>query len=514
MHKYSKFLFLLLGLVILNTSFSQKKSIKKLDAYFEQAIKDWNIPGMGVAIVKDGEVILAKGYGVKDVATGEAVDENTLFAIASNSKAFTSAALATLVDEGLIAWDDKVRDYLPYFELYDSYVSNEMTIADLLCHRSGLATFSGDLIWYGSSHSREEVIRRAKYLEPVAGFRESYGYQNIMFLAAGEIIPVVTGKSWEEYIQEKFLNPLSMNNTLTSVTQFTKETNLALPHNEENGKNHTIDWVNWDNIAPAGAILSSVSDLTKWMNLQLNMGMLDTTAIWSERQANEMWSVHTPQNLSSWSRSTFPSKTFSGYGLGWELFNYQGRKIVAHGGGYDGMISKTVLIPEENMGFVFLTNNINWLPSALANQVMDEFLGCDEYVDWGAKYLGYKQGSDARAIEEEKAAEEARIKDTKPSLPLEAYAGTYGGEMYGNCTVRIIGDQLAFQFEPTSLFRGTFRHWHYDTFQLNWSSDMMLPSGMVQFILNPKGEVEEMLIDVPNPDFDFTELEFKKLSND
>lgn len=474
-------------------------------------LEQWNIPGMAVAIIDDGEVVLSKGYGVKNIDTKEPVDEHTIFAVASNSKAFTAAALAQLVDEGEIKWDDKVQDYLPWFQLYDPYVSANLTIRDLLCHRSGLATFSGDLLWYGSSHSREEILRRARHLEPAYGFREAYGYQNIMFLAAGEIIPVVTGKSWEDYIQEEFLNPLGMNNTLYSVNQFTPETNLASPHNEVNGKNRAIEWVNWDNIAPAGALISSVNDMSKWLQLQLNEGVWGADTLYSARNAKEMWTVQTPQSVSSWSAETFPGKTFAGYGLGWELSNYRGHKVVAHGGGYDGMISRTLMVPSEGIGVVILTNNINFLSYGLGYQILDGLLGAKDGNDYGALLLEFKKAGEEEDKANKAKEEEERIPDTQPSLELSEYAGTYEDKMYGKLEVRVIGDQLAFQFVPTPLFRGTLRHWHYDTFQLNWGTQMMLPSGKAQFGLNAEGRVSTLDIDVPNPDFDFTELKFKKV---
>jgi len=213
-------LFVLFTISLSAQSKTDKAILTKLDATFEKALKDFNVPGMAIAIVKDDQVIFNKGYGVKNAKTGEPVTPNSSFAIASNTKAFTAAALAILVDEGKIKWTDKVRKYLPYFQLYSPFVSEEMTIRDLLCHRTGLATFSGDLIWYGTTHSREEVIRRAKYLEPVYGFRETYGYSNIMFLAAGEIIPAVTGQSWDDFIKERFFTPLNMPFANTSIKQF------------------------------------------------------------------------------------------------------------------------------------------------------------------------------------------------------------------------------------------------------------------------------------------------------
>jgi len=498
-------------------SFSQRQKsleqkINTLDAYYEKALKDWNVPGMAIAIVKDGEVVFSKGYGVRSVDTGKKVDDKTNFAIASNSKAFTTAALATLIDAGKLNWDDNVRDYLPYFTLYDDFVSEHFTIRDLVCHRSGLETFSGDLLWYGSNYTREEVIRKARFLEPKYDFRTHYGYQNIMFIAAGEIVGKVSGMSWDDYIKKVFFEPLRMTTTITSVNDIDKKSNIALPHNtNEEGVNHVIDWVNWDNIGGAGAILSNVSELSNWMIAQLNRGVFENDTLWTAQRSKEMWALTTPQEISNWRNENMPTQTFNGYALGWAVYNIHGHKIVNHGGGYDGMISKTVLIPEENIGFVIVTNSNNWAPGALANQTIDVLLNVKEDLDWSTMYLGFKERGDKRAKEAVVQAEKDRVKNTKPSLSLEDYAGTYGGEMYGNCTVEVEGDHLKFQFEPTPLFRGTMTHWHYDTFQLNWSTDMMLPSGTVQFILNPKGKVEEMKIVVPNPDFYFEELEFMKL---
>lgn len=501
---------LLISLASLAQVKVSNKQIKIIHNHLEQQVEKWNIPGVSVAIVRSGEVLLSEGYGVKNSTTEDPVDDNTLFAVASNTKAFTAAAIGMLVDEGKMNWDDKVQEHLPYFQLYDPYVSANMTVRDLLCHRSGLETFSGDLIWYGSNYSREEVIRRARFLEPKYDFRSHYGYQNIMFITAGEIVSKVSGMSWDDFIKNRFFEPMHMSSSNTSISSFTSSSNVATPHNEKNGQNQAIEWTNWDNIGGAGAINSSAHDMGKWLQCQLNGGKVDTTQLFSSQVQKETWTIQTPKSISDWSLSMLPSKTMNGYGLGWDIFNYQGRKVVTHGGGYDGMISQTVMIPEEDLAFVILTNNINYLPFVLAYELTDMLLDVDEPTGLNKALYEYKL-EDAAAQEAKDSAEEGRIKDTKQSLELAKYAGTYGGEMYGNCIVRLIGDQLAFQFEPTPIFRGTLRHWHYDTFQLNWGTKMMLPSGTLQFILGSDGEVEEMRIVVENPDFDFTELEFKRL---
>ena len=503
-------LFVLFTISLTAQNKADKATLAKLDAIFAKALKDFNVHGMAIAIVKDDQVIFNKGYGVKSTITNEPVTPSTSFAIASNSKAFTAAALAILVDEGKIKWSDKVRTYLPYFQLYNPYVSEEMTIRDLLCHRAGLATFSGDLIWYGTTHSREEIIRRAKYLEPVYGFREAYGYSNILFLAAGEIIPAVTGQSWDEFVKERFFSPLNMPFANTSITQFKPGQDIAAPHNEVDGKNIPIDYVNWDNIGPAGSINASTTDVVQWIRLQLGRGTLDGKKYWNEQRTYEMWENITPKSVSKWQRENMPTRHFNGYGLGWELMEYGGEKIVSHGGGYDGMISKTMMIPGKNIGFVILTNNINGLPTYLSFSILDAFLNVSPARDWPAEF---KEMEAKRKLEDAIAAKEReamRNTESKPSFSLEAYAGVYASEMYGDVVVKLEGAALTIDFVPTALFKGTLSHWQHETFTLDWSTQMMLPSGTATFVQDHNGKVIELRIIVENPDFDFSELKLYK----
>ncbi len=506
--------FLLVLSVLISFTASTQDTEKQVDKYLSKAYTEWNIPGMAIAIVKDGEQVLAKGYGLRDNSEKKKVDENTLFAIASNTKAFVSAGIATLVEEGTLNWDDKVVDYLPYFKLYDPYVTAEFTIADLLCHRSGLATFSGDLLWYGSTLSREEVIANASMLEPARGFRSGYGYQNIMFMAAGEVIEEVSGIPWYEYIKKEFLAPLGMNRTLHSTEQLEKFPNHAEPHNDVNGENVAIDWVNWENMGRAGPFTSNVNDLSEWMKLQLEQGTKGEQEFWTKDHSNLMWTVHTPKKLSTWHRTNFPSKHFSGYGLGWDLYDYHGRLIVNHGGGYDGFISQTILVPEEKLGFVILTNSNSFFPYAMMYHILDLYLAPDEAKDWGAYMLDLKKQGDARKINNEKAFEDARIRDTKPSKALENYVGRYEDPMYGAVNVTSNDGKLLFQFEPTPLYHGTLSHWHYDSFRMTWGEQHFLPKGLASFILDAEGKVEELRIDCPNPDLDFTELNLMKASEE
>lgn len=494
--------------------FGQKnfdKKLKELDAYYEQALTDWNVPGMAVAIVKDGEIVFSKGYGTSNVNTGAPVDGNTLFAIASNSKAFTSAALAMLVDEGKLKWDDRVRDYLPWFELYDPYVSDHFTIRDLLTHRSGLKTFSGDLLWYGSNLSREEVVRNARYLEPTYEFRAGWGYSNIMFICAGLVIEEVTGMSWDDFIKERILDPLNMDRTVSSTYALEGMENVSAPHNDFEDGLVTIEWVNWDNIAPAGGIISSVNDVSQWLMFQMNKGISpDGDTLINSRRFSEMWAVGNPQGVSSWSEENWPSTHFKGYGLGLSLFDYHGKKILGHGGGYDGFISNTTFVPEENLGMVFLTNKNSSLYYPLKYKTLDILLDSDVETDWSTDFL---EIMDQRAEHQEAArarAEEERIKDSKPTLPLEEYLGTYNCKMYGDAKVYMDGDQMMLDMVPTDIYIGKLSHWQYNTWRIDLLDVPALPYGLVTFTVDYEGKVTEMEIDIPNPDFYFDELEFLK----
>ncbi len=481
-----------------------------LDAYFAAARDAWRVPGFAVAIVKDDRVVFAKGYGERDIQKGGEVDEHTLFAIASNSKAFTSAALARLVDQERITWDDRVVQHLPYFQLYDPYVTQEMRIRDLLCHRSGLGTYSGDLIWYGTQHSREEVVRRARYLEPAGSFRADYGYQNIMFVAAGEIIPAATGRSWDEFVRAEFLEPLGMSRTVTSVAQLDGVSNVATPHSERDGKVMAYPWYSWDAMAAAGGIISSVSNMARWIRLQLAGGTLDGRTYFSESAQRTMWTPHISYVVSKQSEERYPTTHFRGYGLGWSLMDYRGRKVVSHGGAYDGMFSRVALVPEEKLGMVILTNSTTSLPVALTYRILDAYLGSDER-DWSDELLQLSRRDAERWREFWAKRRAERVPNTKPSLPLEKYTGTYGGPMYGDATVSRENGKLVVRLLPNPDLTGDLRHWHFDTFEVAWRHRFpWFDKGTVQFVMDAMGNVVEMKMDVPNEDFWFTELELKK----
>ena len=484
--------------------------VEALDAYFAAARSAWNVPGFAVAIVKDDAIVLAQGYGVREVGRPDAVDAHTLFAIASNTKAFTAAALARLVDEGRLRWDDRVADRLPFFELYSPYVTQEIRVRDLLSHRSGLGTYSGDLVWYGTGYDRNEVLRRLRHLPPAGSFRADYGYSNVMFLAAGQLIPAVTGRSWDEFVETEFFGPLGMDRSVTSVDSLPNRANVATPHGERDGRLVTYPWYSWDNVGPAASIISSVSEMALWLRLQLNRGTWGDRTYFTDEQSRTMWTPHFSFRVSAAAEERYPSTHFRGYGLGWGLMDYLGRKVMSHGGAADGMYSRVVLVPEERLGMVILTNSMTSLPTALSYRILDAYLGGPER-DWSAELLAEdRRGADQWAARWAQWERE-RVPGTTPSLPLDGYTGTFGGALYGDATVTLESGALVLRLLPNPDLVGDLTHWHHDTFQVVWRHDFpWFGRGWVQFVLDRDGKVQELKMDVPNEDFWFEELEFKR----
>lgn len=486
------------------------EKLAEIDAYAQKVQDAWNVPGFAIGIVKDDKVVFAKGYGVRELGKPEKVDENTLFAIASNSKAFTTASLAILIDEGKLKWDDKVAQYLPEFQMYDPYVTREMMIRDLVSHRSGLDTFSGDLLWYETTYTTDEILRRVRFLKPVSSFRSRYGYQNLMFTAAGRIVEKVSGKRWSEFVRERILTPLGMTRTTTSVRDL--KDNYAMPHNESGGKLRVLHLGNVDGAAPAAGLNSSVKEMANWLRLQLGRGTFEGKKIFDRQRSAEMWSAVTPLGVNPFPAKDAPTKLFSAVGMGWFLNDYRGRLLVSHTGGLDGMLSQTAMMPEENLGLVVLTNSESGAYQIMRNKILDVFLDVAPKRDWSAEGLERVKQGKTREAEEDRKLVEARVKNTKPSLALAGYAGTYGGEMYGDATITEENGKLVLRLLPAPNFVADLEHWHYDTFLIKWRPTVAynFPRGFVTFTIDKTGRASELKIDQPNNDFWFYELEFKR----
>ena len=405
--------------VISTASIAQKSpnvNLKKLDRYYAKMVKDWDVPSATIGIVKDGKLVFTGSYGVKEIGKNEKPDANTNYAIASNSKAFTSAILGMLVDEGKLNWNDKVKDHLPYFAVYDPWVSANVTIRDLLSHRVGLGTFSGDVIWYKSNLNAEEIVKRVKFVPKAFDFRAGYGYSNVMYITAGEVIRKITGKSWAENVKERIFNPLGMDKTVTNPNKLESAGNFATPHGREDDINIPIDWVNWEEIGALGGIISNVNDLSKWMILNLNHGVNGTDTLFSKNNRNMVWRPHNNHYINHTKKNDF-NRYFNGYGLGWGISDYHGNLRVGHTGGYDGMITAITMIPDENLGIVVLTNGMKSPIMAATYYGLDQFLGV-ETIDWSVKMLEARnknQREDTR-VSGRKAK---RKMNTKPSIVLD-----------------------------------------------------------------------------------------------
>jgi CubicO group peptidase (beta-lactamase class C family) len=479
--------------------------LEGLDGYIRTALRDWEVPGLAIAIVKDDAVVLAKGYGVRKLGEQTPVDENTIFAIASCSKAFTAAALAMLVDEGKIGWDDPVTKHLREFQLHDTYSSREIAVRDLLCHRSGLPRY--DMVWYAQAASRDDILRRLRHAKPNTSFRSQFGYQNIMFLAAGQVVPAVAGTTWDEFVKARIFTPLGMKSSSTSIRAFRKDDPVATPHVRIEEKMEPIRWRNIDNAGPAGSINSTVVDMAQWIRLQLNEGVYGGKRLLTSKAIREM---HSPQSVlrtegmgpeGRYWEVMHPGSRLLVYGLGWVMREYRGRVLVQHGGSIDGMRSVTILVPEEKLGLVILSNRGGHvLPEAIGQRVLDAYLG-GVRRDWSAEMLEVQKVREKEARAAEKKVEKERITGTKPSLALEKYAGTYRDALYGAFTVAHEKGKLVARFGPSLV--GKLEHWHLDTFRATWA-DRTFGRGFVTFRLNVKGEPDEVQVGVSGPGVSLT----------
>ncbi|MEO6588738.1 MAG: serine hydrolase [Pyrinomonadaceae bacterium] len=488
----NNFIFLVLLLFIGSVSaIAQNAPLQGFDDYVNKAIKDWEVPGVAIVIVKDDKIILAKGYGVREIGKTDPVDADTIFAIGSSSKAFTSAALSMLVDEGKIKWNDPATKYLPNFQLYDSYASREVTVSDLLSHRVGLER--GDRLWYATEYDRDEILRRIRFLKPSSSFRSKFGYQNVMFLAAGQIIPSVTGKSWDEFIRERIFVPLGMNSTGTSISDFKNVKDLAAPHARIGDKVKPVAYRFIDNIGPAGSINSNVNDMAQWLRLNLDDGKFQDKQLISPLNIKEMQAPHTIIPLEGLYNSLYSEAHFLNYGMGWFLSDYRGRKMVEHGGAIDGMRGTVAMIPEEKIGVVILGNmNGSILPQLLANRVFDMYLAPGKEKDWSGELLKVIKAAEARGRAARQKIEDARAKNTMPSLAPGNYAGDYTDEMYGDVKISLADGKLKAKFGK--YFNGILEHWHYDTFRVTWDDEVQGQT-FINFKLNSQGKVETMSIE-------------------
>ncbi|MBD0260817.1 MAG: beta-lactamase family protein, partial [Cytophagales bacterium] len=363
-----------------------------LDRYVTRGMADWQIPGLAVAVVKDGKVVCLKGYGVREASRPDRVDENTLFMIGSNTKAFTATALALLEGEKKLSLDDKVRKWLPAFTLHDTLAAREANLRDLLSHRVGMKTFQGDFMYWTSDLTRREVMQKFGALPPAYGFRAWYGYCNAAFLVAGEVIPAAAGVPWETFVKERILTPLGMDRTRMLAAELASEGNLAASHTLVQGKLTKIPHPNIDNLAPAGSMSSSARELTHWLRMQLDSGRFEGREVIPFAALQSTRTAHT---IVSSQKSPFFPRHFSLYGLGWFLQDYDGRQVITHTGGVNGFVTLTAVVPEERLGIVVLTNtDANAFYQALYYQLLDAYLE-RPYRDYHRVFYGQYREQEA-----------------------------------------------------------------------------------------------------------------------
>lgn len=449
---------------------AQPQFIKKgLDAYIVQGMKDWDIPGLAIAIVKDGKITFMKGYGVKDMETGEPVNENTLFFIASNTKLFTGTALAQLEYNKKLSLDDKVIKYFPEFRLYDSSSTALVTIKDLLSHRIGTKTFQGDFTFWNSSYNRREIINKMRLLKPTGQFRQDYGYCNSCFLTAGEIIPRVSGKPWEVYIYDSLIVPLQMTHTQTLSGNAGNFPNIARPYTSLfTGTLQRLPYDQIDNIAPAGSLVSCVSDMAKWLQMQLDTGKYNGKQIIPHQVVLKTRDVNI---ISGSRRSAIYPTHFRGYGLGVFASDYNGHQIYYHTGGAFGFVTNTCFVPEENIGITILTNNDgqNFF-ELLRYQILDAYLGVP-YVNRQTIALQQynKDKKEAKAFLD--TMQSLKNNNAIPPLIIDAYAGKYSNPVYGNIEIeKVSARQLKIHFLHHSQLEATLTYLGKNSWELRYNN--------------------------------------------
>ena len=508
---------LIIAIALASTGFASG-ALAAPPAGFEQRVeqlrKAIGAPGVSITIVEDGKVTLAQGWGVRDITTNQPVDADTIFFTGSTGKAFTSAALATLVDQGKIAWDDKVIDHMPDFRMWDPWVTREMTIRDLLVHRSGLGLGQGDLLFLpNSTLSRKETVRRIRYLKPATSFRSAYAYDNILYMAAGQLIEEVSGQTWEQYLRRHVFGPLGMTNSTNSDAEFQANPNHARPHSRSGGAIHGLGTQTpldghatiAQNAAPAGGLAISANDMSRWLLTQLSRGKIagSDKRLFSEQQSEEMWNGVVPTPIRQFPAEfaeTLPN--FSLYALGWTLSDYRGAKVVGHDGAVFGSQATVVMIPNKKIGiFIAANSEDGQIILGLRDELLDHYLGAPK-GSWPEKFHQFKMGRLEAAAKQVQAASATPAR-VGPSLPLDRYVGDYDDPWYGTIKVRQAGKGLTIDFPHSTGMEGPLTHHQFDTFRTNPSLKWVEPA-YVTFSTGADGKIDRVTMKPVSPAADFS----------
>ncbi|MFD0738421.1 serine hydrolase [Lysobacter koreensis] len=495
-----------------------------LDTYIEGVRKQFDVPGIAVAIVKDGQVVLERGYGVRALGNPAPVTADTLFAIASNTKAFTAASLSILADEGKLDLDDRVVQHLPWFQMSDPYVTREMRVRDLLAHRSGLGLGAGDLLyWPGTDYSTEEVARRLKDVPLTGSFRGQYAYDNILYGVAQLVIEQASGQSYADFLRTRILAPLGMHDTRFNADALKPGDNVATGYAKADFTDlQPAPRMSWGNVSGAGGLYSSAHDMGAWMRMQLAGGTYTDAAgqpqrLFSEKRQDAMWSVITPMPISTPSvPELLPAKpNFLGYGEGWQLSDYRGQKLVWHTGGWPGMVSRVTMVPQHELGVVVLTSaEVSGAFHAITLRVLDAYLDAPK-TDWTAAYAAALAKAQGKSDDDWQKHLAARDAGSKPSLPLAKYAGSYRDPWYGDVAITHEGGKLVMRFTRTPELVGTLSHWQHDSFIARWHQRWLNADAFVNFDLDHDGKVREVRMEAVSPltdfSFDFHDLRLTRV---
>lgn len=485
MKKIATLLFLLPNFII-----AQQPQIDSLDAFILQQVKNYNIPGLAIGIIKDNQIVFKKGYGITSTSDSFFVTTQTVFPIMSCTKAFTAAAMGILVDEGKIGWNDKVIKYLPDFKLSDPWITKQLTIADILSHRSGLESFEGDLLWYGTNYSRQEIVKRLQYSPVRNNFRTEYGYSNVMFLVAGLIIEQVSGKSWDDFINEKIFLPLSMTSSSLSIAQMIKEKNYALPHLADK----PISLMSLDNISPAGGINSNIDDMLKWLQVWINEGTYNGKQLFSK---NTFKTITTNKIMLS-------DKSDDGYGFGWNIGFDNGKKIISHGGGLPGYKSFVTVIPECKTGIIILTNKITYLNEELTDVVIN-YLNAEK-INWQDADRNLT-GKNFHFSWDENNIDTSTIRSIQN---LSLYKGLYEDKGYGEASITEENGKAILELRPSKKqFTGYLYYLSRNKFRIVFKDKFVAP-GEVIFELDKNKKPVGFKLNIESSDFIFKYLDFKR----
>ena len=509
---------ILIALTLLTGTIYAQISESQIDQLVSTALEKFNVAGTGVAVVKDGKIIHMRGYGLSSVATKERVNKQTRFAIASNSKAFTSMSLSILVDRKQLKWTDKVVDYIPNFKMYDSYVTANFTIVDLLTHRSGLGLGAGDLMFFpdGADFTMDDVVKSFQYQKPQSGFRTKFDYDNLLYMVAGEVVKRISGKSWSAFVEENIMKPLTMNESAGTYQRLVNKNNVASPHADHKGILNPLKSFDLGVGEAAGGIYASINDLSKWVLMHINNGKYADTTLVSRKNHDFMWTPQTNRGFNPISNSRYKVH-LNAYGLGWGIRDMKGHMVYSHTGGLPGMLSQILIVPEMELGIIVLTNTSDGggaLFSAVTNSILDSYLGLEDF-GWTDKYAAFIKKNKTTADKAVHKIWETVTNSKKIAIEVANFTGTYKDNWFGEIKIYLKDGELWFKSMRSQKLHAKMQFYKANTFAIKWPFQDMNADAFAMFTLDENGKAIGIKMKgiSPNIDFsfDFQDLDLKRV---